>query len=486
MCHGTFDIVHPGHIRHLMYAKEKADILVASLTCDAHISKANFRPYVPEQLRALNLAALEVVDYVIIDRNPTPIENLKLLKPDFFAKGYEYNADGVNPKTQEEVAALESYGGEIIFTPGDIVYSSSHIIERREPPRLAAEKLKVLMESEGLTFDDLRKAVQAFKGKKITIVGDTIVDSYIYTTMIGGGTKTPTFSVKWEEQKDFSGGAAIVAKHMAITGAKVKFITVMGNDPLKDFVIGDLSQAGVECRPIIDKTRPTTQKAAYICTAYRMLKVDKVDNRAVNEKIVQKITGYLSEAKGDDAVVFSDFRHGIFSKNTIPKLIESLPKGPLRIADSQVASRWGNILDFVGFDLITPNEKEARFALGDQDLVIRPLALEIYKRAKCKYLILKLGERGLIAYRPGDSEDPRNFFTVDAFAEHAVDPVGTGDALLAYATLSLAATKSESIAAILGSVAAAIACEQEGNIPVRPDKVLKRIEQIEKRIEYRR
>ena len=70
MCHGTFDIVHPGHVRHLMYAREKADILVASLTCDAHIGKANFRPFVPEQLRAMNLAALEVVDYVIIDRNP--------------------------------------------------------------------------------------------------------------------------------------------------------------------------------------------------------------------------------------------------------------------------------------------------------------------------------------------------------------------------------------------------------------------------------
>src|SRR5213596_2084713 len=70
MCHGTFDLVHPGHVRHLMYAKSKADFLIASLTCDAHIQKANFRPFVPQQLRAMNLAALEVVDYVIIDDNP--------------------------------------------------------------------------------------------------------------------------------------------------------------------------------------------------------------------------------------------------------------------------------------------------------------------------------------------------------------------------------------------------------------------------------
>ncbi|PYJ87716.1 MAG: ADP-heptose synthase, partial [Verrucomicrobia bacterium] len=87
MCHGTFDLVHPGHIRHLMYAKSKADVLVASLTSDSHINKANFRPFVPQDLRAMNLAALEVVDYVIVDEHPTPIENIKYLQPDFFAKG---------------------------------------------------------------------------------------------------------------------------------------------------------------------------------------------------------------------------------------------------------------------------------------------------------------------------------------------------------------------------------------------------------------
>src|SRR6185436_19568783 len=127
MCHGTFDIVHPGHIRHLLYAKSQGNVLVASLTADAHILKANFRPYVPQELRALNLAALEMVDYVVIDDQPTPIRNIGVIQPDFFAKGYEYGKDGLHPRTAEEKAAVESYGGELIFTPGDIVYSSSHI-----------------------------------------------------------------------------------------------------------------------------------------------------------------------------------------------------------------------------------------------------------------------------------------------------------------------------------------------------------------------
>jgi len=92
MCHGVFDVVHPGHLRHLIYAKSKADILIASLTADVHISKGHYRPHVPQDLRALNLAAYEIVDFVIIDSNPTPIKHISKLQPDFFAKGYEYTA----------------------------------------------------------------------------------------------------------------------------------------------------------------------------------------------------------------------------------------------------------------------------------------------------------------------------------------------------------------------------------------------------------
>ena len=75
------------------------------------------------------------------------------------------------------------------------------------------------------------------------------------------------------------------------------------------------------------------------------------------------------------------------------------PDGCYRVADSQVASRWGNITEFSGFDLITPNEREARFALADQDSGIRPLASALYDAAKCKLLILKLGDRGVLTCR---------------------------------------------------------------------------------------
>ena len=481
MCHGTFDLVHPGHIRHLMYAKDHADVLVASLTSDSHINKANFRPFVPQDLRAMNLAALECVDYVIIDDNETPIENLRVIQPDFFAKGYEYSAEGIHPKTREEMAVIESYGGELLFTPGDLILSSSAIIETT-PPNLATEKLLALLHSEGLNFGDLKTALTKLKGLKVHVVGDTIVDSYTYCSLVGGTAKTPTFSVKHEREVDFPGGAAVVAKHLRQAGAEVVFSTVLGDDGLKDFVLKDLEASGIECHAVIDPTRPTTQKNAFITNGYRMLKVDKLDNRPISEHEVNALKDELAKHKVD-VVVFSDFRHGIFNKVTIPQLAEAIPAGATRVADSQVANRWGNILEFQDFDLITPNEREARFALGDQDSTVRPMALDLYKKAGCKLLILKLGERGIITYR-APSHEVRAFFTVDSFADRVVDAVGAGDALLSYAALSMVATKSNVIGSILGALAAAVACEHDGNNPVKPEDVLKKLNALEKRSRF--
>jgi rfaE bifunctional protein kinase chain/domain/rfaE bifunctional protein nucleotidyltransferase chain/domain len=483
MCHGVFDVVHPGHVRHLLYAKTKADILVASLTADRHITKGQHRPHIPQQLRALNLAAFEIVDYVMIDKNSTPIENIKLLQPDFFAKGYEYTSAGLPPKTQEEVDALQSYGGEIIFTPGDIVYSSTRLIDLA-PPSIKSEKLLTFMDSEGLTFDALRAALAKLGGYKVHVVGDTIVDSYTQTAMIGGQTKTPTMSVLYERRDDYIGGAAVVAEHLRAAGAEVVFSTVLGEDALKDFVLEGLKKSGVDCRAVIDKTRPTTSKNAIVAGGYRLLKIDTLDNRSISDEIVAQLTGAIRTISSD-AVVFSDFRHGIFNRRTIPGLIEAIPQGRFRVADSQVASRWGNITEFKGFDLITPNEREARFALADQDSGIRPLASALYDEAKCKTLILKLGERGVLTCRGSDHESLDSFIVMDSFVDHVVDAVGAGDALLAYATLGKLATGSDAIATILGSMAAACECEVDGNVPVKPEDVGRKIDMVEEQVNYR-
>ncbi|MEM7406131.1 MAG: PfkB family carbohydrate kinase [Pseudomonadota bacterium] len=482
MCHGVFDVIHPGHLRHLIYAKSKADKLVVSLTADIHISKGVYRPHVPQRLRAVNMAAYEVVDYVVIDPNPTPIENIRAIKPDYFAKGYEYGDHGtINPKTQEEIDELQAYGGEVMFTPGDYVYSSSNFISM-SPPDIKYEKLIMLLKSEAIGIPDLRQTLGNLGGRSVHVVGDTIVDSLTQCAMIGGQTKTPTISVLFEERKDYIGGAAIVAQHMRAAGAEVVFSTVLGDDELREFVESGLEADGIVCNPHIDPLRPTTNKNAIVVAGYRMLKVDTLDNASIPTRIVESLTEDIANTEAD-AVVFADFRHGIFNRQTNQALVDSIPEGALRVADSQVASRWGNITEFQGFDLVTPNEREARFALADQDSGIRPLASSLYDAAKCKNLIMKLGDKGVITHRSPDHEALESFFLVDSFVDDLKDAVGAGDALLAYATLALLASGSIAQATILGSLAAACECEYDGNIPVTTDAVSAKLDAIEQAID---
>lgn len=482
MCHGVFDVVHPGHMRHLIFAKSKADILIASLTADRHIDKGIYRPHVPQEIRAATLAAFEVVDYVLIDRNAKPLENIAFLEPDYFAKGFEYVAGGLSPKTAEESDIVEAYGGEIIFTPGDVVYSSSHLIELA-PPGLQMQKLLSVMERENVTFDGLRDTVRAMAGKRVHVVGDTIVDSQTQCAMIGGQTKTPTMSVLYQDRTDFIGGAGVVAKHLRAAGAHVVFSTVLGDDALKDFVLEGLRAFDVDVRPVIDRTRPTTNKNAIVVDGYRLLKVDTLDNSSISDHILETLVEGVAAVEAD-AVVFSDFRHGLFNRRTIAALVEAIPAGMFRVADSQVASRWGNITEFMGFDLITPNEREARFALADQDSGIRPLASRLYDKAGCKTLILKLGERGVLTCHSADHTSLDSFFIVDSFVDRLVDAVGAGDALLAYATLATLVNGSATQATILGSIAAGCECERDGNIPVTTSDILAKIDAIERQANY--
>ena len=147
-----------------------------------------------------------------------------------------------------------------------------------------------------------------------------------------------------------------------------------------------------------------------------------------------------------------------------------MPEGVFRVADSQVASRWGNITDFKGFDLITPNEREARFALGDQDSGIRPLASQLYDAARCKLLILKLGERGMLTCRNPDHESLDSFFVIDSFVDRA-DRRGRRRRRAARLCDARDAGRpgSGALPTILGSMAAACECECDGNIPVTAD-----------------
>lgn len=129
-CHGCFDLMHPGHIKYFQAAKAMGDILVVTVTPDAYVDKGPGRPVFNEQLRCESIAALECVDFVSINKWPTAEETLRLLRPDIYVKGQEFeNLEDKTGKIQKEYAVIREIGAEIRFTH-EIVFSSTELLKR--------------------------------------------------------------------------------------------------------------------------------------------------------------------------------------------------------------------------------------------------------------------------------------------------------------------------------------------------------------------
>lgn len=458
-CHGVFDLVHPGHLRHFDHCKTKADILVVSITPDTHITKGTYRPLIPEKMRAQNLAAIELVDYVIIDKNKHPYEIIKKVRPDFFAKGMEYFIQK-NPLTQKEKKLVESFGGKMTFSPGDFIMSSTKIISQNKID-LKYEKLKVLMETENVGFNDLIKIINELKNIKIHVIGDTIIDTSHFCEALGGLHKTPTLSILKKNSIDYLGGASITSLHFKNLCNRVTLTTLINNDQKGKFAKKELIKKKIDLNKIQENFRPTSNKNSYFVQNHKLLKVDDLINTPILDDSINYISEKIKKEK-NSIIVFSDFRHGIFNKFTAEKFINCIDDSCFKVADSQVASRWGNILDFKKFDLISCTEKEARYSLFEQDLPIRSLADELLKKSQVKNLILKLGEKGLISL----NKLRKDYIVLEPFVENLIDSNGAGDALLAYSSATLFKTKSLIISSIIGIIAASCKCEIKGNIAI--------------------
>ena len=131
LCHGCFDVLHFGHLRHFQEAKKYADFLIVTITPDHFVNKGDDRPIFSQNHRAELLCGLEVIDYIGINEWSSAVETIKLIKPNYFAKGSEYEEIGqtVNPLFELEKKALHEIGGEMLFTYEE-TSSSSEIVEK--------------------------------------------------------------------------------------------------------------------------------------------------------------------------------------------------------------------------------------------------------------------------------------------------------------------------------------------------------------------
>ncbi len=428
------------------------DWLIVGITDDPCVAKGPGRPMIPARERARALRALRCVDEVVIDTNATPEAIIAFWRPAIFVKGADYAGQPI-----PEQAWVARYGGEVRFTNGDTMYHSRQWLNGDARARMAQQGVRVA---------DLLEVLNLAGDYRIHVVGDLIVDACIDGELIG------PLTLQVGQDEGWVGGAGAVALHAAGAGAQVHLSCPIDDGAVAQCAMVFFSQAPSLVLHPVASPRDVPSKLRFYSDRGLLCQIDYVDSSPYPPEVTEGLAACLRKWP-TEAVIFADYRHGVFHADSIAALTAAIPANALRVADSQVASRWGNILDFESFDLVTPNEREARWALGWQDRSAADVMGALHIQGNFQYVLLTRAADGLMGIDADSAE-----VTIPALATQAVDPVGAGDALLAYATLGLLASESLVTAAWLGSVAAAIACSRRGNAPVTADEVRAWLERL--------
>lgn len=481
LCHGCFDIVHPGHVRYLQFARSQGDILVVSLTGDDAIEKADgMRPYVPQELRAESLAALELVDQVVIAEAPTAEGVIAALRPDVYVKGkeYEYSAD---PRFLEEKRLVESSGGRVIYSSGDVIFSSSQLINTLSPiadPMGEMRRLAACCARWEITAASLRRTISgAFAGKRVAVVGDAMLDHYIFCDSTNVAGEAPILSVRPLEETQYLGGAAIIAAHLKSLGAEPHLITTIGDDEASRHLIDRLGKLRIDHTALsIRKALPTKQR--FLVETQKLLKVDRATPQPMDTASQKRAIAALVDlcSGGLDAAIFVDFGYGVISAGLLNEALPLIRQRVRTIAGDISGSRR-SLLAMKQFDLLTPTEREMRSVLGDFEQSLPTVCGQLMQTLGVGNLAVTMGPRGCVLFRPREEQREQWFHSrlrseyLPALSPHAVDPVGAGDAFLSTATLMLSSGATLNQAGYLGSAAAAIAISRLGNLPVTREEL---------------
>jgi rfaE bifunctional protein kinase chain/domain len=467
---GSFNVLHPGHLRLLRFAKESGDRLIVAVQSDRLAGNA---AHVKEHLRLESVQSIAWVDEAFIFDVPLTAL-ITDLQPDVVVKGKEHELR-YNP----ELAVLDSYGGVLVFSSGETIFSSLDLI-RKEFQVLDFHSIS--LPNEYMLRHQIKPArlielLQNFSRLKLCVVGDLIIDEYITCEPLGMSQEDPTIVVTPVDSTRFVGGAGIVAAHAAGLGADVQFFSVTGNDASRHFALEVLATSDVKTQLLLDDSRPTTLKQRYRSKGKSLLRVSHLHQGAISATLQTQLLIALEQAlDGADLLVFSDFNYGCLPQPLVDQLADmAKSRGVLLAADSQSSSQVGDIGRFKNMDLITPTEREARISTRNHEDGLVVMAEQLRQQSHAHNVLLKLGEEGLLIHAGKDQGNDWLTDRVDALNSSAKDVAGAGDSLLITSAMTLACGGTIWEAACLGSLAAAVQVGRVGNTPLQTDELLREI-----------
>lgn len=471
---GHFNVIHPGHLRLLRFARECGTRLVVAVESDRLAGNA---AHVPEHLRLDGVANNSYVDEAFLIDRPV-VDIIRELRPDVVVKGKEHES-----RNNPEAPVLAGYGGRLLFSSGETVFSSLDLI-RREFAEVSNSSIRMPEEylaRNGIGKDRLAQLCGCFEKLKVVVIGDLIIDEYITCQLLGMSQEDPTIVVTPIDSQRFIGGAGIVAAHAAGLGAQADLISVSGRDAPRAFGIQKLAEFKVRSHLLEDISRPTTLKQRYRSGGKSLLRVSHLHQGAISTELQQQMLDLLEPMLADaDLLVFSDFNYGCLPQPLVERVTAmAKAKGVLLAADSQSSSQVGDISRFAGMDLITPTEREARISTRNHEDGLVVLAERLRRQAQAKNILLKMGEEGLLIHAwdstEGDTESGITNDQVPALNSHPKDVAGAGDSLLITSAMVMACGGNIWEAGCLGSLAAAIQAGRVGNTPLQIDELIREI-----------
>lgn len=467
---GNFNVLHPGHLRLLRFARECGERLVVGVHSDR---MAGGGAHVPERMRLEGVQSNSWVDEAFIVDEPV-IEVIGRLRPDVVVKGKEYES-----QHNLELAVLERYGGRLLFSSGETVFSSLDLLRKEfsESDLRSIFLPREYLARHGIGTGRLESLLQRFASQKVCVVGDLIVDEYITCQPLGMSQEDPTIVVTPVDSTRFVGGAGIVAAHAAGLGARAHLVSVTGIDGAREFALGELDAAGVKAHLLADDSRPTTLKQRFRSMGKSLLRVSHLHQQAISTELQSRLLECIEEAmQGAGLLVFADFNYGCLPQAAVDRIIPmAKARGVMLAADSQSSSQVGDISRFKNMDLITPTEREARISTRNREDGLVVLAETLRMQAAARNILLKLGEEGLLVHAGKGASPDWLTDRIGSLNSAPKDVAGAGDSLLMTSALTLAAGGNIWEAACLGSLGAAVQVGRVGNTPIRHEELLREL-----------
>ena len=480
LCHGHFNIIHPGHIRYLDYARQQASKLVVSIEGEASFLNSDRKYHFSEAERAAGVAAIQTVDLVVLLGEGNLEKLIKVLNPAVLVLGKEFESER-DDQVRDAVQLMKRQGGETLFHAGETHYASADLL-RDNLPNLHNQHIKqykLACNQQKIKTEELLECIDKFEEASLLVIGDTIIDQYVACDPLGMSAEAPVVVMRELDTREYAGGAAVVAMHVSALGAKCRFISVVGRDNNANLVSQELDRLKVEYTLIEDSSRPTTFKIRYLVENQKMFRVSRLKEhglpKPVEEKVIKELKDSAPKVK---AILISDFVYGVITPRILETITELSSKHSLLVfGDLQCSSQVGNVSKFKNFDLICPTERESRIALATQDEGIEWVANTLMEKTNSRNLVMKLGREGFIAYE-SETDGFINRQHFPALCINPVDVSGAGDSLLAALSAGLCSGATLMQSSAIGAGMASLAVQQVGNIPVSHQRLKNYIRQI--------